>query len=116
MNLYHCMVELKSSDRALQFASAVDAWLGHLKNEKIISDWRLLRRKFGLASGQHTDFLIEIEVESMSELEKAFSLLSKMEDEHTRRYEFMHNLIASIEVGLYRPYPDPEQRERIAFL
>ena len=116
MNLYHCMVELKSGDRALQFAAAADAWLGHLKSEKIISDWRLLRRKFGLASGQHTDFLIEIEDESMSELEKAFSLLSKMDDEHTGRYEFMHSLIGSMEVGLYRPYPDPEQRERIAFL
>lgn len=116
MNLYHCMVELKSGDRALQFAAAADAWLGHLKAEKIITDWRLLRRKFGLASGQHTDFLIEIEVESMSALEKAFSELSKMEDEHTRRYEFMHSLIGSMEVGLYRPYPDPEQRERIALL
>lgn len=116
MNLYHCMVELKSPDRALQFAAAADAWLGHLKDQKIINDWRLLRRKFGLASGQHTDFLIEIEVESMSALEKAFSLLSKMDDEHTRRYEFMHSLIGSMEVGLYRPYPDPEQRERIALL
>ena len=116
MNLYHCMVELKSGDRALQFAAAADAWLGHLKSENIITDWRLLRRKFGLASGQHTDFLIEIEVESMSALEKAFSQLSKMDDEHTRRYEFMHSLIGSLNVGLYRPYPDPEQRERIALL
>ena len=97
-------------------AAGADAWVGHLKSENIITDWRLLRRKFGLAAGQHTDFLIEIEVDSMSALEKAFSELSKMDDEHTRRYEFMHSLIGSMEVGLYRPYPDPEQRERIALL
>ena len=73
MNLYHCMVELKSPDRALQFAAAADAWLGHLKSENIITDWRLLRRKFGLASGQHTDFLIEIEVDGLDQLREVIA-------------------------------------------
>lgn len=116
MNLYHCMVELKDPDRSLAFAAAVDAWLGLLEKEQLIRNWRILRRKFGLASGAHTDFLIEIEIDSMAALEETFSSLAKMDDEHTRRYEHMHGMIASMQIGLYRPYPDPAQRERVALL
>ncbi|MFN7054550.1 DUF6614 family protein [Hyphomonas sp.] len=116
MNLYHCMVELKDPDRSLAFAAAAQAWLGFLEQEKLVSSWRIMRRKFGLASGAHTDFLIEIEVESMAQLEETFSSLSKMDDESTRLYERMHNMISSMHVGLYRNYPDPAQRERISLL
>ena len=116
MNLYHCMVELKSPDRSLAFAAAANAWLGHLEDEKLIRNWRILRRKFGLAAGNHTDFLIEIEIENMAALEETFGKLGKMDDEFTQRYEQMHDMISTMQIGLYRPYPDPEQRERISLL
>ena len=116
MNLYHCMVELKNPDRSLSFAAAATAWLGHLEAEKLIGNWRILRRKFGLAAGNHTDFLIEIEIDSLAALEETFSKLGSMDEEHTRRYEQMHEMIATMQIGLYRPYPDPDQRERIALL
>lgn len=116
MNLYHCMVELKDPDRSLAFASAVDAWLGLLEQQRLIRNWRMLRRKFGLASGAHTDFLIEIEIDSMGALEDTFASLAKMDEESTRLYERMHSMIASMQIGLYRPYPDPAQRERISLL
>ncbi|MBI1392854.1 MAG: hypothetical protein GC152_08955 [Alphaproteobacteria bacterium] len=116
MNLYHCMIELKDSERALAFSSAVEAWLGHLKDEGLILGWRLFRRKFGLASGGHTDFILEVEVENLAELERTFSALSQMQDEPARRYDQLHAMIATVDVGLYRPYPDPAQRERIALI
>ncbi|WP_306253831.1 DUF6614 family protein [Parvularcula sp. IMCC14364] len=116
MNLYHCMIELKSADRSLAFAAATEAWLGHLENEQLILGWRLFRRKFGLASGEHTDFILEIELEGMASLENTFAALSGIGEEHTRRYEQMHSMIESVQTGLYRPYPDPEQRERIALV
>lgn len=116
MNLYHCMVELKNPDRSLVFAAAANAWLGHLEKEKLIRSWRLLRRKFGLAAGAHTDFIIEIEVESMAALEDTFSSLGNMDEQHTRRFGQLHDMIATKQIGLYRPYPDPAQRESIALI
>ncbi|MCI5045987.1 MAG: hypothetical protein MRY59_00695 [Aquisalinus sp.] len=116
MNLYHCMIELKNPERSLAFAAAAEAWLGHLESEHLIRGWRLFRRKFGLASGSHTDFLLEIELDGMAELENTFAALSGLGEEHTRRYEQMHSMIASVQAGLYRPYPDSEQRERIALV
>jgi hypothetical protein len=116
MNLYHCMIELRPEARALAFAQACSQWMGHLQAQGLITDWRLLRRKLGLASGQHTDFLLEIELPALSTLDTAFSALATADADATRRYDLLHGMIARAEVGLYRPYPDPTQRERIALI
>lgn len=116
MNLYHCMIELRPEARALSFAQATGFWLDHLKAQGLITGWRLMRRKLGLASGPHTDFLLEIEIPGLATLDDAFSALAAADDEATRRYDQMHGMIAEAQVGLYRPYPDPTQRERIALI
>ncbi|MDO9637632.1 MAG: hypothetical protein Q7J44_03735 [Pseudotabrizicola sp.] len=116
MNLYHCMIELRQDSRALSFAKAVDGWMTHLQTRGLISGWRLMRRKFGLASGAHPDFVLEVEVPGMAALDDAFAALAAADDEATRRYDLMHQMIAHVDVGLYRPYPDATQRERIALV
>lgn len=116
MTVYHCMIELRSGTRAMGFAAAAGAWMGHLKDAGIIRDWRLLRRKFGLASARHTDFILEIEVEGLAELEEAFQRLGREDQDSDRRYDQLHQMIGDVSIGLYRPYPDPAQRERIALI
>lgn len=116
MNLYHCLIELKSEARALPFAAAVESWMAYLKAQGLVSGWRLLRRKLGLASGGHTDFLLEIELPDLAALDTAFSALAAADEAAARRYDQMHQMIAEVRVGLYRPYPDPAQRERIALI
>ena len=116
MNLYHCMIELRQDCRALAFAKAVDGWMTYLKGQGLITGWRLMRRKFGLASGTHPDFLLEVEVRGTAALDEAFAALAAVDDEASRRYDLMHQMIASVEAGLYRPYPDATQRERIALV
>jgi hypothetical protein len=116
MNLYHCMIELRQDAKALAFAAACEAWMSRLQARGVIRGWRLLRRKFGLASGGHPDFLLEIEVEGLTQLDGAFSALSAADDDDERRYQLFHKMIGQADVGLYRPYPDPAQRERIALI
>lgn len=116
MNVYHCLIELKSGARALSFAHSVELWLDHLTKLQLVSGWRLMRRKFGLASGRHTDFVLEIEIEGLAALDDAFTALADADDDAVQLYEKMHAMIESAEIGLYRPYPDPAQRERIALI
>jgi hypothetical protein len=116
MNLYHCMIELRGDAKALAFAAACEGWLSRLQSRGQIRGWRLLRRKMGLASGAHTDFLLEIEVDGLTQLEEAFSALAQAGDEDERRYQLLHQMIGRAEIGLYRPYPDRSQRERIALI
>ena len=116
MNLYHCMIELRQDCRALAFAKAAEGWMTLLQDRGLITGWRLMRRKFGLASGSHPDFLLEIEISGLVALDHAFSALAMADEEAGRRYDLMHQMIARVEVGLYRPYPDASQRERIALV
>ena len=116
MNLYHCMIELKTGAKALAFASAADHWLSSLRDRGLIRAWRLYRRKFGLASGAHTDFILEIEVEDMAQMDRAFRTLSGGDETDSRYYDLVHQMIERADIGLYRPYPDPEQRERVALI
>jgi hypothetical protein len=116
MNLYHCLIDLRPEARALAFSQACANWMEHLRAQGLVTSWRLMRRKFGLASGPHSDFLLEIEIPGLATLDAAFSQLALADDDATRRYDQMHGMIARAEVGLYRPYPDPMQRERIALI
>lgn len=116
MNLYHCMIDLKSDARAISFALALDAWMTLLRDQGRIGTWRLLRRKLNLAGDGCADFLLEIEVEDMAQLDAAFRFLGQADDDAIRRYDQMHQHIARVDFGLYRPYPDPERAERLAIL
>ncbi|SHI30290.1 DUF6614 family protein [Wenxinia saemankumensis] len=117
MNLYHSQIELKDGEKALAFAQAAEAWFGALVARGLIADWRLFRRKFGLASGAHSDFILEVMVEDLAQLDTAFATLGRAEDDETQRlYDRMHDMIATARHGLYRPYPDPAQRERVALV
>lgn len=116
MNLVHCMIDLRPGASALGFAGACGAWMDHLAARGVIRSWRLMRRKLGLASSGHPDFLLEIEIEGLGQLDTTFAALAERDDAAEDLYDRMHQMIARGETGLYRPYPDPSQRERVALL
>ncbi|MFN4101161.1 MAG: DUF6614 family protein [Pararhodobacter sp.] len=116
MNLYHCMIDLKSDARALAFAHALDNWLTLLRDAGRIQNWRLLRRKLNLAGEECADFLLEIEVEDLAQLDSAFRFLGRGDEDAVRLHELMRQHIARADFGLYRPFPDPERMERMALI
>ncbi len=115
MNLYHCFIDLKDTANPLAFAMAIESWMEHLRANGRIQSWRLLRRKLGLASGGR-DFLLEIEVEGLAQLDEAFRLVSGRSEEVERLYGQIHPMIQAADYGLWRPFPDPERAERVALL
>ncbi|SDC09845.1 DUF6614 family protein [Ruegeria marina] len=116
MNLYHCSIDLKHEAKALAFAAAVDHWMGYLQGRGVIRAWRLMRRKLNLAADSCRDFLLEIEFDDMTQLDRAFRVLGEHDEEVERLYGAVSALVARTEFGLYRPFPDPERAERMALL
>lgn len=116
MNLYHCQIDLHHEAKALAFANAVDQWMSYLKDRQVIQDWRLLRRKLNLASDACRDFLLEIEFDNMIQLDQAFKVLGEHDEDVERLYANVSALIATTDIGLYRPFPDPERAERMALI
>ena len=116
MNIYHCEIDLHDNSKALVFAVAVEAWMEHLLSQKVILGWRLCRRKLGFGAPQSRDFLLEIEVKDMTQLDQAFRYAGQVDEEIEQLYTTMHQMVGECDIGLYRPFPDPERAERMALI
>ena len=116
MNLYHVMIDLKDDAKALSFAKALEDWMDYLKSKGVIRDWRLMRRKLNLATDSARDFLLEVEVERMAQLDDMFRHVSAHSDDVERLYYPVHQMIGRADYALYRPFPDAERAERVALL
>lgn len=116
MTIYLCMIDLKSDARALAFAAALESWMSLLRDEGRVEDWRLSRRKLNLAGDDFGDFLLEITVRDLAQLDAAFRFLGRAGDEAVARYDQMKQHVARVRYALYRPFPDPERAERLALV
>lgn len=116
MNLYHCSVDLQDTAKAVGFAVAVEAWMTHLQSHGVIVSWRLCRRKLGFGAPIARDFLLEIEVEDMAQLDQAFRFTGSSDEQIERLYTTVHQMVGEADIALYRPFPDPERAERMALI
>ena len=116
MNLYCVQIDLIDQAKALSFAHAVTQWMEFLQSRGTIANWRMCRRKLNLASDCYRDFLIEIEVDDLSQLDRAFRLVGFEDDEAERLHNGVHQMIGAADYALYRPFPDGERAERMAIL
>lgn len=116
MNLYHCSIDLRDDAKAIGFAVAVEAWMDYLKNAGVILSWRLCRRKLGFGAPHARDFLLEIELRDLAQLDQAFRLTGSGDENVERLYTAVHQMVGAVETTLFRPFPDPERAERMALI
>ena len=116
MNLYVCMISLKQDAKALPFAAALEAWMSHLQDQGTIGHWFLFRRKLNLAADCYRDFLLQIEVAGLAQLDQAFRVVSQPSDDVENMHCRVHDMIDRVDFALYRPFPDPQRAERVALL
>jgi len=116
MNLYHCSIDLKNDAKAVAFAVAVEGWMDHLKQHDVIRSWRLCRRKLGFGAPRARDFLLEVEVENLTQLDEAFRFTASSDDQVEHLYTVVHQMVGDVDIALYRPFPDPERAERMALI
>lgn len=69
-----------------------------------------------LASDAYRDFLLQIEVSDMAQLDQAFRWVGQQGDAAETLYARMHDMIDRADFALYRPFPDPERAERLAII
>lgn len=116
MNVYTRQIDLKKDAQALPFAAALENWMSHLQAAGVVGNGSLMRRKLNLASDVYRDFLLQIQVSDMAQLDRAFRWVGQQSDEAEALYARMHDMIDSADVALYRPFPDPERAERLAII
>jgi len=116
MNLYHCSIDLRDTAKAVNFAVAVEAWMTHLRDKGVIEGWRLCRRKLGFGAPRARDFLLEIELRDLAQLDLAFRHSGSNDETVERLHTNVHQMVGAFDVALYRPFPDPERAERMALI
>lgn len=88
----------------------------HLKSAGVILSWRLCRRKLGFGAPRARDFLLEVEVENLTQLDQAFRFTGAGGEQVERLYTTVHQMVGEVDIALYRPFPDAERAERMALI
>lgn len=109
MNYYNIWVNLKDSRRDVEFAKAVDAYLGHLKAQGTLEWWRLTRRKFGFGPPGLGEFHITIAFRDLTQLDQAFAHVATRDGEVERLHHPVYSMVTDFTSGLTRDFPDPER-------
>jgi hypothetical protein len=106
MDLYHVWCNLKEGVRDTEFADHVHAYLGHLKDNGSIVDYRLTQRKLGLGPADLPQFNIIIEIEGLAQLDKAFEQVASRTDPIEGLHHAVNSLVTDASFALYRDFPD----------
>jgi hypothetical protein len=107
MNLYHIWCDLKPGVSDLTFTENVNRYLGHLKEQRLIEEYRLTRRKLGLAPATLGEFHIMIEVHDLTQLDTAFNHVSGRREPVEGFHFGVNSLVTNASFALYRDFPDP---------
>lgn len=106
MDHYTIWVNLRDSRKDLEFAGAVDAWLGLLKSRGTVDSWTLRRRKFGFGPEGLGEFCITIACRDLAQLEAAFAVAATRAGEVEAVHARVYALVTDFRSALYRDFPD----------
>ncbi|HEY4312365.1 MAG TPA: DUF6614 family protein [Pirellulales bacterium] len=106
MDIYHVWCNLKSGTSDIAFCKRVDAYLGRLRNEKLIAGHRITRRKLGFGPPQLGEFHIAIEVTDLAQLDAAFKHVASRAGPVEGLHQAVNSLATDLTFALYRDFPD----------
>lgn len=106
MDLYHVWFDLKAGARDTEVCDAIDAYLGRLQRDGSIAGHRITRRKLGLGPGELGEFHVQIEVESLAQLDRAFEQVAARTDPVEGLHAAVNQQVRNLRFALYRDFPD----------
>ncbi len=109
MNHYEIWCNLKDGRRDLDFAHALNDYLGHLQRDGRIESWRLTRRKLGFGPSELGEFHISIQTRDLTQLDHAFEIVATRAGEIERLHAPVYSMITNFRSALYRDFPDPQR-------
>ena len=109
MDVYHIWFNLKDGVGDLEFAAAARAYLDHLKDGGLIAQYRITRRKLGLAPPQLPGWHITLDYEGMGQMDRAFGQVSARADPVESFHQAVNSKVRDVFFALYRDFPDPQR-------
>jgi len=110
VDLYHVWCNLKSGISDVGFCEDVSRYLGSLRDGGRIRSFRVTRRKLGLGPDSLGEFHIQIEVDDLAQLDRAFHAVSERSDPVEELHARVNQSVTDLQFALYRDFPDPHRR------
>ena len=110
MDLYHVWCNLKPGVSDVGFCEDVARYLGSLRDGGRIRSFRVTRRKLGLGPEGLGEFHIEIEVDDLAQLDRAFQSVSARAEPIEELHARVNQVATDVRFALYRDFPDPQRR------
>jgi hypothetical protein len=111
MDHYHTWFDLKSGTKDLDFARSMARYMGHLKDNGLIEDWRLTRRKLGFGPSELGEFHIVMETKDLAQLDAAFNHVSTRREPVESAHFGINAHVQNLKIALYRDFPDAHRHE-----
>jgi hypothetical protein len=106
MDIYHVWCDLKPGVSDLIFSERVADYMSYLKSRGLIENWRLMRRKLGLAPAEFREFHLMIETNGLQQLESAFEHVASRREPAEGIHFGVNSLATNVRFALYRDFPD----------
>lgn len=109
MDHYILWFNLKNSQNGKDFVQSLDDYMLRLKSDKLIAEYRIVRRKLGLGPSELGEFMVDISFEDTCQMDKAYRMVIEGIHENNS-LESLHQKVNSqvkdFKASLYRDYPD----------
>ena len=106
MDIYHLWFDLRPGVSDVEFCTALDGYLGHLRSEGRIESWRTTRRKLALGLPELGEFHVAIETRDLAQLDRAFSGAARRAGETEGLHAAVNQSVVHLRAALYRDFPD----------
>ena len=113
-DVYMIWVDLADSSQDLEFAEAIQGYLGYLQKYDLILDYSIERRKFGFAPESLGEFHIRIHTRNLDQLDRAFQVAARREEPLESLHANVFRRVVNFKSALYRPFPDPFRTAKLS--
>jgi hypothetical protein len=107
VDYYEIWCDLRDSSQDVQFCSALDTYLGYLKEKGFLEGHKVKRRKLGFSPDGWGEFNISIEFRDMAQMDLAFNRAATRDPEVEPLHRDVYSRICNTKFALYRDFPDP---------
>jgi len=106
MDVYLITFDLKPGVQDVAFADALARFLDHMKINKRIEGWRLLRRKLGFGPPGVGEWQVLIETRDMAQLDEAFKAAATRAGDLEAMHFDVNQHATNLTFSLLRDFPD----------
>lgn len=106
MDIYHSWFNLKPGVSDMELVERAQRYFEHLKGERLLAGYRIMRRKLGLCGPDLPEFHIMLEFEGLAQLDALFARVAARSEPIESLHHGVNSRVKDASFALYRDFPD----------